>query len=1123
VTRHRRLLPLLVSGLSLVLFANLSTKAQQSTKDEPAAKDRQIAEIQKQMEELTKKLEALKKEPPKEPEKPPGLIPDGWLKELSWREIGPAAMGGRIVAISVYAADPCTYWVATASGGLLKTENNGITFTHQFDKEAVVSIGDVCVAPSDKNIIWVGTGESNPRNSVSYGDGIYKSTDGGKSWKNMGLKKSFQIGRVLVHPKDPNIVYVGALGRLYGPSEERGLFKTTDGGNTWDKILYIDDKSGVIDMEMNPNDPETLLVAMYERQRDAFDVNEPAKRWGPGSGLHKTTDGGKTWKKLTNGLPTSLLGRMGIDYYRKDPNTIFLILECEKIGMGPVQPYFGVTGQTVDEKATIDEVTANGPAQKAGLKTKDIINKFDDTDVKSYDQLTELIRSKKVGDKIKLKVTRESQPVEIELTIGTRPAPSTEAAQAVFNVDPSKPFGSQLNGQRQNVTDKDQPEGWQYGGIYKSTDGGESWTRINSLNPRPMYFSQVRVDPSDDKYLYVLGISFYRSKDGGKSFTADGGRGVHADGHALWIDPKDGRHQILGCDGGFYVTYDRQDNWDHLNHLSIGQFYHVAIDTRRDYKVYGGLQDNGSWGGPSRTRNNTGPINEDWLSVGQGDGFSCRVDPNDPDQIYWTSQNGNLGRRNLRTGEVGFIRPAGARGQTSPYRFNWSTPFILSHHNSRIYYSAGNFLFRSLDRGNDLRVISPELSKTNHGSATCISESPRNPNILYVGTDDGALWVMKDGGKEWSEISKNVGLPGLRHVASVEASRFEEGRAYVCFDGHRSDDDKPYIFVTEDYGLSWKPITSNLPEFGSTRVLREDTVNPNLLFLGTEFGAWCSIDRGKTWNRLNTNLPTVAVHEFAIHPTAGEIVAATHGRSLWILDVSALRQLTPETLKAVAFLYQPNSAVRWKNEPNRGRTNRRFAGDNPQRGAMIYYTLANKAEKASLKVLDVDGKTVLRELSVSTQPGLHASNWALNRAATNAGGGGGRGGRGGQGQVRSAAPARQQSDATTTAVVRAVEAESAVEPNQTQPQPQRRGGGVFGALGGPPVLPGAYRVVLTVDGKEYAETIRVEPDPSTPASEIMASEGYLTDEEIFGKEDEEEEEEATQRDRAQDTGRRIDD
>jgi photosystem II stability/assembly factor-like uncharacterized protein len=557
----------------------------------------------------------------------------------------------------------------------------------------------------------------------------------------------------------------------------------------------------------------------------------------------------------------------------------------------------------------------------------------------------------------------------------------------------------------------------------------------------------------------VLGVSLYRSSDGGKSFRPDGGRGVHADQHALWIDPRDGRHMILGCDGGVYVTCDRMENWDHLNHTAIGQFYHVALDTRRDYRVYGGLQDNGSWGGPSRTHSLTGPVNEDWVSVGGGDGFKCQVDPDDPDQIYFTSQNGAIGRRHLKTGETASLRPRPGKDQT--FRFNWNTPFILSHENPRIYYVAGNYVFRSLDRGSDLRIISPEVTHTDKGSATALAESPRNPNVLYVGTDDGALWVTRDGGKEWTDITKNVGMPGPRYVSTIEASRFEEGRAYVAFDGHRSDVDDPLVFVTEDFGKSWSSLRGNLPR-GSTHCLREDITNPNLLFAGTEFGCWASLDRGRTWNSLNTNLPTVAVFEVAIHPTAGEIVAATHGRSLWVLDVTPLRQATRDVLRAEAFLFEPGSAIRWRTEPRRGQTNRRYVGQNPARGATLDYALARKAEKIGLKVLDVDGATV-RELRASSEPGLHRVVWDLGRA---------------------------------------------VGPRQGE-RPGAAGGG-RGPVRTRPVPPAVYRVVLTVDGKEYARHVRVEPDPTVPYSEAVAS-ALEDDEEMFEGEEEEEEEEGEER------------
>jgi photosystem II stability/assembly factor-like uncharacterized protein len=1141
-------------------------------------RDKEIADLEKQVEELNKRLAELRKNHDTATVNGQGTLASEWIKALVWRAIGPASMGGRITAISVFEADPSTYFVATASGGLLKTVNNGVTFEHMFDRESTVSIGDVCVAPSDRNIVWVGTGENNPRNSVSYGDGVYKSTDGGKTWKNMGLKKSFQIGRIVVHPKNPNIVYVGALGRLYGPSEERGLYKTTDGGVTWERILYVDNKTGVIDIQMHPSQPETLLVATYERERDLYDTNNPSKMYGPGGGLYKTIDGGKTFKKLTKGLPTVPLGRIGIDFYRKNPNTVFVILESQKNGFGPPQTdaYMGIVGEDAggDAGAKLTDVTADSPAAKAAFKTGDVIVGLGEKPVKSYEDLVQAITSHKPGDKLKVKIKRQGEDIELELTLGKRPdegqgrpragdiflglmgesvedagikvtrlvegAPAEKAGIQEGDIisavagkkvrsyaalmeqirghkagdkikvtvsrggkpievevtltgraggfgppgqrrDPTKPFLAYLSGQQENVQGKQGPDGFQSGGVYKSTDGGETWTRINSLNPRPMYFSVIRVDPSDDKNLYVLGVSLHRSTDGGKTFKTEGGRGVHADQHALWIDPKDGRHMVIGCDGGFYVTYDRGGAWDHLNHLAIGQFYHVALDTRVNYHVYGGLQDNGSWGGPSQTHRFTGPVNQDWISVGGGDGFVCQVDPNDPDQVYWEMQNGGMGRRNLRTGETSFIRPRAPRGQE--YRFNWKTPYILSHHNSRIFYCAGNYVFRSLDRGNDLRIISPEITRTKQGSATALAESPRNPNVLYVGTDDGHLWVTKDGGKEWTNITAKVSVPKPSYVATIEASRFDEGRAYVVFDAHRSDDDNPYVFVTEDFGQTWKSLRSNLP-WGSTHCLREDIQNPNLLFLGTEFAAWVSVDRGATWTKLNNNLPTVAVHDFAIHPTVGEIVAATHGRSLWILDVTPLRQLTPEIVKAKVHLYRPNTAVRWRTEPSRGGTNRQFAGQNPPAGAQIFYSLTQKAGSVNLKIVDVNGKT-MRELKAEAAPGLHRLNWDLTMAAAAPVPGGGQGRRGGAGAGAAGAGAAG-AEATGGGAAGTETAGGGAAGPSPQERMQRMTG--RGMARGQPVAPGFYRVVLTVDGQETSQPLRVEGDAASAATLIAEDE-----------------------------------
>ena len=1104
--------------------------------------------------------------PPKpEPKKDP-LLSDDWTAKLKWRSIGPANMSGRITALAVYEADPTVWWAATASGGLLKTTNNGRTFTHQFDKENTSGVGDVAVAPSNKDIVWVGTGESNPRNSVSWGDGVYKSTDGGKTWKNMGLKETYQIGRIAIHPENPDVVYVGALGRLWGTNEERGLYKTTDGGETWEKILYIDEKTGVVDVNMHPTDPDTLLVATYERQRDGFDGNDPMKRFGPGAGIYKTTDGGKTFKVLTEGLPTCDLGRVDIDYYRKDPNIVYAIVESEKIGKQPEDaPYVGITGESADVGARLTDVIKDGPADKAGLKKGDIVIRVDGETVQSYNDMLAKVRRHLAGATVDVEVSRERESMTFELALEKYPEPDADEDEEDAprrgrgNRGRRSPFSGMLGGQRENMQDQQGPDGHDYGGIYRSEDGGESWTRVNSLNARPMYFSQIRVDPSDDQRIYTAGISLYKSDDGGETFSGDGhGRDVHVDHHALWIDPDDGRHMILGNDGGLYITYDRMKSWDHHNHFAIGQFYHVAVGPRRDYMVYGGLQDNGSWGGPNRTRDGRGPINEDWISIGGGDGFVCRVDPNDPDLIYYESQNGGLGRRNIRTGDMGFLRPRAPRG--TRYRFNWKTPFILSQHNAGIYYTAGNHVFRSWFQGEELEAISPEITNTDKGAASALAESPRDASLLYVGTTDGALWRTEDGGKSWTDIfdfvapkkeddgeavvvaaddpvtgtwtgetvseftpegsefsldlklgeegkvtgslesrmgggpisdakfdatskkltfayiddpmdadfegtiedGKVVGklsMGGGRFsmdisatrgsgeaeaeadvetstlaslldqpmwISTLDASHHDDERVYLAVDGHRSDDDRPFAFVSNDRGQTWASLTANLPDgVGSARVLREDIENEDVLYLGCEFKSFVSVDRGETWTSLNSsNLPTVAVHEFAQHPTAGEIVAGTHGRSLWVLDVTPLRQMGAETLAEDAYLYAPNDVVYWQSEPRRGGTNRRFVGDNPSSSARIFYHLNKPARRLSLEVVDRRGDT-LAELDVTNEKGLHIASWNMR----------------GSGNRRSR------------------------------------------------VEPGVYDVVMTVDNTTLRQSLRIDADPDRPGA-ILWGERY---------------------------------
>ncbi|HVJ80979.1 MAG TPA: PDZ domain-containing protein, partial [Planctomycetia bacterium] len=1021
-----------------------------------------------------------------------------WAQAVKWRTIGPTAMGGRVVALAVAESDPTVWYVASASGGLFKTVNCGTTFAPVFEREATISIGDVAVSATNPDIVWVGTGEQNARNSASWGDGVYKSTDGGKTWTNMGLRGSFQIGRVLIHPKNPDIVYVGALGRLWGENDERGVFKTVDGGKSWEKVLYIDAKTGCIEMQMSPADPDTLLAATYERLRDNTDDNDPIKRFGPGTGLFKTSDAGRTWRKVTAGLPTCLLGRIGLSYYQKDPKVVYAIVESERSGTNPAakaaptsgsaakappagtatkaapaasgaktpptssaakappnteqkapretketivpsfpppragnpapqppvtatiksaappasakappatapkaaapvaaaQPpaagqtpprrgprqsgYMGIQGENDPAGAQLTAIVEGGPAEKAGLKADDVVIAVGGKKVASYDAFVEFLGESAAGDQLALSVQRGKEKVEIKVTL----EPRAGGAGGGGGAPPGFPFGTRLGGQVANRQDQQGPEGYQTGGIYRSADGGETWTRINSLNPRPFYFSKIFVDPQDEKNIYVLGIAIAMSTDGGKTFEAgDAGRGVvHADQHAMWIDPKDSRHMIVGCDGGLSVSHDRTRTWEFLGHIPMAQFYHVAVDTRKPYRVYGGLQDNQSWGGPSATRTRNGPSNQDWINLGGGDGFVCQVDPNDPDLVYYESQNGAMTRVHLTKGEQARIAPA--PGGNRRHRFNWKTPFILSSHNSRIFYAASNYVLRSLDRGSNLQTISPEITKTNKGTATAIAESPLDPNVLYVGSDDGALFMTQNGGQTWTDIRPNVKdlAPALAWVDSIECSRTVPGRVYVAFDAHRANNDEPFPLVSEDFGKTWKSIRANLPS-GSTRCLREDRVNPEALYCGTEFGLWVSIDRGKDWTKL-TGLPTVAVHDVGQPTTAEEIVAATHGRGMWIAEVSPVRQATPKILAEGAYLFKPAPAVLWN--PRLGTQiygTRRPTGENPISDAVFYFSLRSKVNGATLKVLDADGKSV-REITAPKEPGLHRVTWDRRRQGT---------------------------------------------------------------------------------------------------------------------------------------------
>lgn len=824
------------------------------------------------------------------------------LKGLEFREIGPAVMGGRIDDFAVVESNPNIVYVGTASGGVWKTTNNGTTWEPIFDKEGVSTIGDIAIAPSDPAVVWVGSGEANNRQSSSWGDGIYKSLDAGKTWQKMGLEETHHIGRIVIHPKNPDIVYAAALGHLWGPNPERGVYKTTDGGKTWKQVLKINDDTGVSDIAMDPESPDTLYAAAYERRRTPFGFNGG----GPGSAIYKTVDGGTTWKKLTKGLPYENggdTGRIGLDIYRKDSNIVYAIVQHE------------------------------------------------------------------------------------------------------------------------------------HGGTYRSEDKGETWKKMGDVDPRPSYYSQIRIDPNNDLRIWELGAQMYYSEDGGKTFSTQRIKGIHGDFHAMWIDPADSNHVITGCDGGIHWSYDDGRTWDFINTIAIGQYYEVGLDNEKPYQICGGLQDNGSWCGPSMSLMRDGITNADWTLMPGGDGFYAEIDNVEPWIVYTESQDGHISRRDARTGQQREIMPEAKVGDPH-YRFQWNTPMAVSVHDHNTIYYGGNYLFKSTDRGDswtrlggdlttgadrnkleifgkvpDKNTLSRHDGVEDYPTITTLSESPVSANVLWVGTDDGNVQVTKDGGKTWTNVvSKVPGVPKGTYVSRVLASKYGEGTAYVTFDGHRNDDYHVYIFMTKDYGETWKAIRNGIPESaGTVHVIREHPANENLLFAGTEFGLWVSWDRGANWTAFKNNLPTVPVDDIEIQAEQNDLVLATHGRSIWILDdIMPLEKFSNDVANSGITFFAPRTATLWDLKQRRWSAGQKmFTGKNPPYGAILNYYLkdavapekpktakedkdkqesaaeeapkpeeAKKEGKVKISVYDKGGKLV-REFDGPAKAGVNRTNWDL--------------------------------------------------------------------------------------------------------------------------------------------------
>jgi photosystem II stability/assembly factor-like uncharacterized protein len=798
------------------------------------------------------------------------------VHRLSLRNIGPAVMSGRISDIAV-AADPTdppgtrlgrVFYVTTPGAGVWKTENGGKTFSSITDDLPVASFGAVAVAPSNPDVVYAGSGESNNLRSSSWGDGVYKSTDAGATWTHVGLRESRHIGRIIVHPSDPHVVYVAAGGPLWTGGGERGLYKSSDGGATWSNLLSRGPWTGVTDVAFDPRDPDILYAATYQRDRKAYSF----VAGGPESGIFKSTDAGATWAELTNGLPQGEMGRIGISVSLSNPDVVYATVDAED------------------------------------------------------------------------------------------------------------------------------------GGVYRSLDAGATWTRQSDITSIPWFFGQIRVDPRIPDRVYHLGVSLSVSDDAGVTWRRIAGN-THADHHAMWIDPNDSHHIIIGNDGGVYVSHDAGETWDFAVNLPISTFYAVSVDMQEPfYHVYGGTQDNGTWAGPSATRAPRGIDNSDWYRVGGGDGFYSATDPHDPFTAYVESQNGALSRLDVLTNERKSIRPSPPAGEP-PYRFNWSAPLVLSPHDGHTLYFGANYLFRSRDRGDSWDRLGPDLTRqldrdtlpimglteaggwrrhegtADFGNISTIDESPLRAGLLSVGTDDGLVQISRDGGRTWTRMDRFPGVPELTYVSRVVFSGHHEGTLYVTFDGHRSNDFAPYVLKSTDYGRTFTSITGNLPAEGSVQVIREGRNNPNLLFVGTEFGLFVSLDGGRAWHPMRNGLPTTAVHDLVIHPRENDLIVGTHGRGIFILDdIAPLETLASSSTLPGAVLAAPRPASIQSSIPGPGGSgNRRYAGANPDPGAQVSYFVGTgipAGAQLSLVITDAAGE-VVRSLPASAAHGLHRVSWNL--------------------------------------------------------------------------------------------------------------------------------------------------
>ena len=854
---------------------------------------------------------------------------------LKFRNIGPSVAGGRIHDVEVVPGSPEIMFVASASGGIWKSSSKGTMWKPVFDDQKVSTFGDLAISESNTNIIYAGTGEQQNRQSSSWGNGIYKSTDQGETWTSSGLENTFHIGRVIVHPKNSNIVYVAALGNLWKSSKERGVYKSTNGGSSWRKVLYINDETGVVDLAIDINDPNTLYAASYQRMRKTWGFNGG----GPGSGIYKTTDGGSSWNKLSAGLPRGDKGRIGLATSRTRSNVIY---------------------------ATVEHADSSG--------------------------------------------------------------------------------------------------------FYRSGNGGRSWKRMNKLNPRPMYYSHLFVDPKNDDIVYLLATDFYRTENRGTTFFEMPTRptydvGVHSDHHSLWINPNNSKHFYLAGDAGLHETWDYGKSYNRLNNIPIGQFYGIGVDMDSPYNIYGGMQDNHSWVGPSSTRHWLGILSDDWRQIGFGDGMYQQPDPNSS-ILYNATQNGNIVRIDRKTGNIQGIKPFSS-DPDDMNRYDWVTPIMISKQSSKRVYLGGNRLFISNDSGVSWSKTKDLTKKTNreslsimgvlnvdtkisrndgtssYGEIISMDESPLWYKILWVGTDDGNVQVSKDGGKNWNEVGQNIkGLPSNSYVSRVIASKSGRGTAYVTFDRHRDGDWNPYVFRTDDYGQTWQDLSYGLPS-GSINVILEHPDNAEVLFLGTEHAVYLSMNSGKDWVEFNSNLPTTLYDDMVIHPREKDLILGTHGRSFWVLDDTTPLAKWSESKDKTVHVYPIRSATLfhyWKDTSYRGQEE--WTGPNPDFGAIISFMVNSNYSEANIEISKRN--KIIRSYTLPVNSGkINRMSWDL----------------------RHPAPLFDENNRKTPGLIKPKKSELLpIPPHSLDPQ-------------GPHVSPGLYTVKISVGNESHTQTVRVNGDP----------------------------------------------